>query len=65
MLFQTCMTILKTVGKAFLVTNDLFMNKNNIINVFTVTFDQFNASMLNKSIHFLKNIHDKQQTFKQ
>ncbi len=64
MLFQTCMTIF-TVGKAFLVTNDLFMNKNNIINVFTVTFDQFNASLLNKSIHFLKNIHDKQQTFKQ
>ncbi len=41
------------------------MNKNNIINVFTVTFDQFNASLLNKIIHFLKNIHDKQQTFKQ
>ncbi len=25
-----------------------------IINVFTVTFDQFNASLLNKSINFLK-----------
>ncbi len=27
----------------------------NIINVFTVTFDQFNASFLN-SINFLKNV---------
>ncbi len=26
----------------------------NIRSVFTVTFDQFNASLLNKSIHFLK-----------
>ncbi len=26
----------------------------NLINVFTITFDQFNATMLNKSIHFLK-----------
>ncbi len=26
----------------------------NILNVFTVTFDQFNASMLNKSINFFK-----------
>ncbi len=26
----------------------------NIINVFTVTFDHFNVSFLNKSIHFLK-----------
>ncbi len=25
-----------------------------IINVFTVTFDQFNASLLNKNINFLK-----------
>ncbi len=25
----------------------------NIINVFTVTFDQFNVSLLNKSINFL------------
>ncbi len=28
----------------------------NIINVLTVKFDQFNASLLNKSINFLKNI---------
>ncbi len=27
----------------------------NIINVFTVTFDQFNESLLNKSINFLKD----------
>ncbi len=26
----------------------------NIINVFTVTFNQFNASLLNKSINFFK-----------
>ncbi len=26
----------------------------NILNVFTVTFDQFNTSLLNKTIHFLK-----------
>ncbi len=26
----------------------------NIMNVFTVTLDQFNASLLNKSINFLK-----------
>ncbi len=26
----------------------------NIINVFTVTFDQFNVSLMNKSISFLK-----------
>ncbi len=28
----------------------------NIINVFTVTFDQFNASLINKSINFLKKV---------
>jgi len=27
----------------------------NILDVFTITLDQFNASLLNKSIHFLKN----------
>jgi len=29
----------------------------NIISAFTVTFDQFNASLLNKSISFLKKKH--------
>ncbi len=29
----------------------------NIINVFTVTFGQSNASLLNKSIYLLKNIY--------
>ncbi len=28
----------------------------NIINVFTVTFEQFNAFLLNKSINFFKKI---------
>ncbi len=29
----------------------------NLINIFTVAFDQFNASLLNKSIHlFLKSV---------
>jgi len=28
----------------------------NIINVFTVTFDQINASLLNKSIHFFHTL---------
>ncbi len=31
--------------------------KSLYINVFTVTFDQFNASMLNKGIHFLLNLN--------
>ncbi len=40
-----------------------------IINVFTVTFDQFNASLLNKSINFLKRKKERKkscwdQTFK-
>ncbi len=26
----------------------------NIVNVFTVTFDQFNASLMNKSINFFE-----------
>jgi len=30
--------------------NNIFQ-KLNILNVFTITFDQFNASLLNKSIH--------------
>ncbi len=34
----------------------------NIINVFTVRFDQFNASLLNKSINFLKKLN-KWKTF--
>ncbi len=34
----------------------LNFHNDNILNVFTVTFDQFNATLLNKSIHFLKNI---------
>ncbi len=29
----------------------------NIINVFTVTFDQFNASLLNKSFNFFTKIN--------
>ncbi len=29
----------------------------NIINIFTVTFDQFNTSLLNKRNNFLQNIH--------
>ncbi len=33
----------------------LFKKSCNIINVFTVTFDQFNASLLNKSIVLSKN----------
>ncbi len=32
----------------------LFRNILNIINALTLTFDQFNASLLNKSIHFIK-----------
>ncbi len=32
------------------IWNDIFCN---IINVFTVTFEQFNASLLNNSINFL------------
>jgi len=36
--------------------NNIFQ-KLNILNVFTITFDQFNASLLNKSIHsFLKKL---------
>ncbi len=31
----------------------------NIINVFTVIFDQFNASMLNKNINFFKKNYPK------
>ncbi len=33
--------------------NSIFFNRNfcSIIDVFTATFDQFNASLLNKSIH--------------
>ncbi len=30
----------------------------NIINIFTVTFDQFNASLMNKSINFLEKKMD-------
>ncbi len=30
----------------------------NILNVFTVTFDQFNASWLNKSINIFQNLTD-------
>ncbi len=40
----------------FLDTDEYNVQKNifcNIINVFTVTFDQFNVSLLNKSINFL------------
>ncbi len=39
--------------KAF-VWNIIFYYIIYIINVFTVTFDQFSASLLNKSINFLK-----------
>jgi len=31
----------------------------NIINAFTVSFDQFNASLLNKSIHFFQKTKNK------
>ncbi len=34
----------------------LNFHNDNILNVFTVTFDQFNATLLNKSINFFKNI---------
>ncbi len=33
-------------------------NVCNIINVFTVTFDHFHASLLNKSIHLLNSLTD-------
>ncbi len=33
----------------------LLKNKSFVTLVVTVTFDQFNASLLNKSINFLKN----------
>ncbi len=35
---------------------DIFCN---ILNVFTVTFDQFNASLLNKSLHFFQKQNKK------
>ncbi len=35
---------------------------SNIINVFTVTFDQLNASLLNKSIHVFKKQSFQPQT---
>ncbi len=38
-----------------------YKSNNIIINVFTVTFEQFNASLLNKSIHLFK----KTKTFEQ
>ncbi len=34
-----------------------------IINVFTVTFDQFSASLLNKSINFLKRKKDRKKSY--
>ncbi len=32
----------------------------NIINVFTVTFDQFNASLIHKSFNFIKKVPKKE-----
>ncbi len=40
-----------------LIETEIFYN---IIHVFTVSFDTFKASVLNKSIHFFKKIFDPQ-----
>ncbi len=33
---------------------EMYLNFCNIINVFTVTFDQYKSSLVNKSINFFK-----------